>query len=63
MYGYESSVILTLGRLHYKLQTRPLVREGVPRRRAEQMSGKRKEKDKSAHGPQRGARHQNGQTD
>jgi hypothetical protein len=27
MYGYESSAILTADRLHYKLQTRPLVRE------------------------------------
>jgi hypothetical protein len=28
MYGYESSATLTTDRLHYKLQTRPLVREG-----------------------------------
>jgi hypothetical protein len=27
MYGYESSSTLTTDRLHYKLQTRPLVRE------------------------------------
>jgi hypothetical protein len=27
MYGYESSATLTTDRLHYKLQTRPLVRE------------------------------------
>jgi hypothetical protein len=27
MYGYEASVTLTTDRLHYKLQTRPLVRE------------------------------------
>jgi hypothetical protein len=33
IYGYESSAILTTGRLHYKLQTRPLVREGAPRRK------------------------------
>jgi hypothetical protein len=46
---------LTTDRLHYKLQTRPLVREGAPRQRAKQMSGIRKEKDKSGHGPQRGA--------
>jgi hypothetical protein len=29
MYGYESSTTLTTDRLHYKLQTRPLVREGA----------------------------------
>jgi hypothetical protein len=34
MYGYESSATLTKDRLHYKLQTRPIVREGSPRRRA-----------------------------
>jgi hypothetical protein len=32
MYGYESSASLTADRLHYKLQTRPLVREGALRR-------------------------------
>jgi hypothetical protein len=63
MYGYESFATLTTDRLHYKLQTRPLVREGAPRRRAKQFSGKRKEKQKSGHGPQRGARHQDILTD
>jgi hypothetical protein len=29
MYGYDSSASLTTDRLHYKLQTRPLVREGT----------------------------------
>jgi hypothetical protein len=52
MYNYESSAILTSDRLHYKLQTRPLVREGAPRRRAKQLSGKKKEKIKSCNGPQ-----------
>jgi hypothetical protein len=33
-----------LNSTHYKLQTRPLVREGAPRR-AKQLSGKRKEKE------------------
>jgi hypothetical protein len=28
MYGYESFATLTTNRMHYKLQTRPLVREG-----------------------------------
>jgi hypothetical protein len=42
MYGYESSATLATDRLHYKLQTRPLVREGAPRRRAKQFSGKMK---------------------
>jgi hypothetical protein len=28
IYGYESSATLTTDRLHYKLQTRPLIREG-----------------------------------
>jgi hypothetical protein len=54
MYGYESSATLTTDKLHYKLQTRPLVSEGAPRRRAKQFSGERKEKVKS--GAQRGAR-------
>jgi hypothetical protein len=58
MYSYESSATLTTDRLHYKLQARPLVREGAPRRSAKQFSGKRKEKVKSGHGPQRGARYQ-----
>jgi hypothetical protein len=44
MYGYESSATLTTDRLHYKLQTCPLVREGASRRRAKQMSGKRMKK-------------------
>jgi hypothetical protein len=60
MYGYESSATLTTDRLQYKLQTRPLVREGAPRRRVKQLFGKRKEKEKSGHGPQRGARQQDG---
>jgi hypothetical protein len=60
VHGYESSANLTTDRLHYKLHTRPLVREGAPRRRGKQLSGKRKEKEKSGQGPQRGARHQNG---
>jgi hypothetical protein len=63
MYGYESSTILTTDRLHYKLQTRPLVTGGAPRRRAKEFSGKRKEKVKSGHGPQRGARNQDILTD
>jgi hypothetical protein len=42
MYGYQSCATLTTDRLHYKLLTRPLVREGVRRRRAKQLSGKRK---------------------
>jgi hypothetical protein len=47
MYGYESFVTLTSGRLHYKLQIRPLVRESAPRRQAWQLSGKRKERFKN----------------
>jgi hypothetical protein len=30
MYGYGSSETLVTDRLHWKLQTRPLVREGTP---------------------------------
>jgi hypothetical protein len=45
------------------LQTSPLVREGAPRRRWKQLSGKRNERVKSGHGPQRGARHQDIVTD
>jgi hypothetical protein len=58
MYGYDFSATLTTDRLHYKLQTRPVVREDAPRRRAKQFYGKRKEEVKSGHGPQKGARHQ-----
>jgi hypothetical protein len=63
IYGYESSATLTTDRLQYKLQTRPLVREGAPKRRAKQFSGKRKGKVKSGHWPQRGARRQDILTD
>jgi hypothetical protein len=63
MYGYESPATLNIDRLHYKLQTRPLVRKGAPSRRSNQFSDKRKEKVKSGHGPQRGARHQDILTD
>jgi hypothetical protein len=41
MYGYESSAILTTDRLQYKLQTRPLIREG-----AEQSNFPSKERQK-----------------
>jgi hypothetical protein len=58
IYGYESSATVTIDRLHYKLQARPLVGEGAPRRREKQFFGKRKKKVKSGHGPQRSARHQ-----
>jgi hypothetical protein len=58
MYGYESSSTLATDRLHYKLQTRLLVREGAQRRRAKQLSGKIKEE--SGHGPEKGARHKDG---
>jgi hypothetical protein len=51
MYGYESYATLTTDRLQYTLQTRLLVREGAPKRRAKQFSGKRKEIEKSGHGP------------
>jgi hypothetical protein len=52
MYGYESSATLTTDRLHYKLQTCPLVRKGAPRRKAKQFSGKRKkEKTNLVMGP------------
>jgi hypothetical protein len=60
MHGYESSATLTTDGLHYKLQTSTLVRECAPRGRAKQLPGKRKEKEKSGHGPQGGARHQDG---
>jgi hypothetical protein len=63
IYGYESSATLTSYRLHYKLQTRPLVRVGAPRRRAKQFSGKRQEKVEPGHRPQRGDRFQGILTD
>jgi hypothetical protein len=40
MCGYQSSATLTTDRLHYKLQSRLLVREGAPKRWAKQFSGK-----------------------
>jgi hypothetical protein len=54
MYDYESTETLTTDRLHYKLQTRPLAKEGASRR-PKQLSGKIKEKE-SGLGPQRDAR-------
>jgi hypothetical protein len=63
MCGYEFSATLTTDRLHYKLQTRPLFREGAPRRRPKQFSDKTKEKETPGHGPQRCARHQDGRAD
>jgi hypothetical protein len=59
MHGYEPSATLTTDRLHYKLQIRPILREGAPRRRAKQLYGKINEKE-AGHGCQRGVRHQNG---
>jgi hypothetical protein len=46
MCGYESSATLTTDRLHYKLQTRPLVRKSASRRRAKQFSSKKKARRK-----------------
>jgi hypothetical protein len=42
---------LTTDSLHYKLQTRPLVREGSLKRRRKQLSGKRKEENNQVMGP------------
>jgi hypothetical protein len=63
MFANEFFTTLTTERLHYKLQTRPLVREGASRQRAKQFSSKRKEKVNSSHGPRRGAQHQDILTD
>jgi hypothetical protein len=46
MYGYESSATLTTDRLHYNLQTRPIVRDGALRQRVKQFSCKTKGKIK-----------------
>jgi hypothetical protein len=43
---------LPTDRLHYKLQTCPLVREGIPKPRANQLSGKRKGKENLVMGPE-----------
>jgi hypothetical protein len=51
MYGYESSSTPATDRLHYKLQTRPLVKEGAPRRRAKKFSGKERKKWNLVMGP------------
>jgi hypothetical protein len=48
----ESSATLATEMLHYKLQTRPLVREGAPRRRAKQLPGRRKGKKHLVMGPE-----------
>jgi hypothetical protein len=60
MYGYESSTTLTTGRLHYKLQ--PVLSSERAQQDEEQSNfpAKQTEKVKSGHGPQRGARHQDG---
>jgi hypothetical protein len=51
MYGYESSATLTTDRLHCILETRPLVREGAPRRRAKNFPAEEKKKKHVAMGP------------
>jgi hypothetical protein len=61
MYSYESSAILTTDRLHYKLQTRPLVREGAPRRRAKNCPGEEMKKRRRRR--RMGSRHQDILTD
>jgi hypothetical protein len=64
MYGHESSATLTTDTLQYKLQTRPLVREGALRRRAKQFSEQKKEKKENVvMGPKGAARHQDGEAD
>jgi hypothetical protein len=60
MYGYESSATLTADRLHYKLQTRPLVREGAQDEWQSNCPDKSKEEEKSGHGFLRGVPHQDG---
>jgi hypothetical protein len=50
MYNYESSVTPITDRLHYKLQTRPLIREGPQDEEQSNFSAKQKEKVKSCHG-------------
>jgi hypothetical protein len=53
MYCYESSATLTTGKLHYKLQTR---QRGHPKTKRKAIVRQQKGKEKSGHGPQRGAR-------
>jgi hypothetical protein len=53
MYGYESSATLTTDRLHYKLQIRPLVREGAASKKAKQFSDKKMEKKNLSWAPKR----------
>jgi hypothetical protein len=60
MHGYDSSVTLITDRLHYRLQTRPLVREGAQDEEQSNCPAKESKKVKSGHGTQRGARHQEG---
>jgi hypothetical protein len=51
MYGYESSATLTTDRLHYKLQTRPLVREGVQDEEQSNCTAKGRKKQNVVMGP------------
>jgi hypothetical protein len=44
MYGYESSATLSTDRLQYKLQIRPLVREGSPGKEQSNCPVKRRKK-------------------
>jgi hypothetical protein len=46
MYGYGLCATLTTDRLHYKLQTRPLVREASPRPKSKAIFRQRKGKKK-----------------
>jgi hypothetical protein len=51
IYDYESFATLTTDRLHYKLQTRPLVREGASKRRAMKCPIKGRKKKNLVMGP------------
>jgi hypothetical protein len=51
MHGYESSATLTTDRLHYKLQNRPLVREGPPNEEQSNCPAKERKKIYLVMGP------------
>jgi hypothetical protein len=51
MYGYEYSATLTTDRLHYKLQTRPLVKEGPQDEEQSKCPAKERKKKNLVMGP------------
>jgi hypothetical protein len=51
LYGYGPSVTLAIDRMHYKLHTRPLVREGAPEEEQSNSLTKERKKKNLVMGP------------